>query len=363
MKLSVLAIIPLALFTMFPAHGQTAYQFTDLRDNSYATALNDRGQILVGNNSVWDNGVTRTLSASAPGQTVFTRGINNLGQIAGFEDDAVLRSQAAMWNAETGTQTLLPHLPGGWDGQAYAINDHGLIVGRSYPDTGNSLGLHATSWLEGQTTDLNALSNSWNRSSQAYSVNNSGLIVGLTTDTGFGAVMWNGSQASILPSLGGNNDSARDINDAGVVVGFSTIASQAHFHATMWKNDLVTDLGTINNLNSFAMAINNGGDIVGGVAPYPYQSDPAHAVMWHHGQLIDLNDFLSEEEVAAGWVLTNAKDINNFGWIVGDATNTLTGKTSAYLLTPVPEPATSLMMLLGGSLLAVRVRLHRTPKA
>jgi hypothetical protein len=47
-------------------------------------------------------------------------------------------------------------------------------------------------------------------------------------------------------------------------------------------------------------------------------------------------------------VLTAAKSINDNGYIVGNAHNNLLGITSqAFILTPVPEPGTSLMFLTG----------------
>jgi len=57
---------------------------------------------------------------------------------------------------------------------------------------------------------------------------------------------------------------------------------------------------------------------------------------------------LDASTVNAGWVLKNAHDINDSGWIVGNAENSLLGISSAvFILTPVPEINTNVMLLMG----------------
>ena len=70
-----------------------------------------------------------------------------------------------------------------------------------------------------------------------------------------------------------------------------------------------------------------------------------HATIWNDATPTDLNDFLSVSEVNAGWVLDVATGINDNEWIAGEAHNTITDETHAFLLTPipvaiVPEPQT-----------------------
>ena len=57
-----------------------------------------------------------------------------------------------------------------------------------------------------------------------------------------------------------------------------------------------------------------------------------------------------------GWVFTVAYDINDRGQIVGRAYNSVTGIRHAYILTPVPEPATYSMIGLGVCLAGVIAR-------
>jgi len=87
------------------------------------------------------------------------------------------------------------------------------------------------------------------------------------------------------------------------------------------------------------------------VVGYSNTSDNvSHATLWNGTTIIDLNSFLSASDVSAGWVLTNAFGINDQGWIVGVAENTLTGLPArqeyvGFVLATVPEPETLLLLL------------------
>ena len=74
-----------------------------------------------------------------------------------------------------------------------------------------------------------------------------------------------GGGVVMLPSLGGTNSQAWDINDHGLIVGAADLLTDSASHAVLWENATPTDLGVwgspINN--SHAQAINNLGQIVG----------------------------------------------------------------------------------------------------
>ena len=52
---------------------------------------------------------------------------------------------------------------------------------------------------------------------------------------------------------------------------------------------------------------------------------------------------------SSGWILADATAINDSGQIVGNGTNPA-GQTHAFLLTPIPEPASLALLALGGAI-------------
>jgi probable HAF family extracellular repeat protein len=115
----------------------------------------------------------------------------------------------------------------------------------------------------------------------------------------------------------------------------------------------IIDLGTLGGTNSSANDVNEAGLIVG--YSQTVGNSSRHATLWRDGIAIDLNSYLTEVEISSGWMLGQAFGVNSAGWIVGDARNELTGQEHAFLLKPVdapapaviPEPATNTLLLAG----------------
>ena len=102
-------------------------------------------------------------------------------------------------------------------------------------------------------------------------------------------------------------------------------------------------------IESCAFDINDSGEAVGG-----YESDDGErACLWRDDALIDLTDLVAE----TGWILEEAHAINADGWIVGYGTNPAGEHYRGFLMEPVPEPASLLLIALGG--VFVRRRLTR----
>ena len=149
---------------------------------------------------------------------------------------------------------------------------------------------------------------------------------------------------------------ASAINNAGQVVGWSNGYSTPR--ATLWYQGVATDLGTLGGPDSKANAINNFGQIVG-TASTGIGSLRPHAVLWNGTTTTDLNSFLGASAKSAGWELLEATGINDKGIIVGNAVNS--SGWYGFSLTPVPEPESYLMLLVGMVVLGVTLR-HQTAK-
>ena len=240
----------------------------------------------------WEDGVLTALPTLGGNQGQ-AYSANNLGQVVGFAENSthdtscvppqVLDFEAAIWGPKGEIQEL-PPFPGDASGQAFAINDHGRVVGCS--GTCGSTAFPAAAFL---TSCVHATL--WQNGEEGWSV----------TDLG---------------SLGGAmNNLAGIINNRGQVAGASDLPGDATTHAFLWTEEKgMQDLGTLpGDVFSGASAMNNKGQIVG-------QSCDAmgncRAFLWENGVMTDLNALISS---GSSLSLIYGADINDNGEIVGAA--------------------------------------------
>jgi probable HAF family extracellular repeat protein len=192
----------------------------------------------------------------------------------------------------------------------FGINALGAAVGEF--DTGPNTGTHGFLYNGTTMIDIGNLGGSGGLSfTRAQAINAAGKIVGSSPTPSHRdhAYVWSNGVMSDLGTLGGSESSATAINEAGQIVGDSSVAGDTARHAFLHAAGAMTDLGTLGGAGSVAFAINSDGQVVG-------RADTAagerHAFLWSGGAMTDLGTLGGKRSSAAA--------INSAGVIVGDST-------------------------------------------
>jgi len=134
-------------------------------------------------------------------------------------------------------------------------------------------------------------------------LNNHGLVCGTTTD--YQAFVWSNGIITKLGAPANGTSFGRGINDSGQVTGtsYDPLGAPPRPRAVLFSAGSTIDLGTLpgaSDCNPFSL--NNAGQVVG------YTTiGGVYGTLWAGGQVTKLG--------------LNARDINNYGMIVGEATN------------------------------------------
>ncbi len=333
---------------------ETDYVLTDLGDefdlSSAANAISDSG-VAVGSIMVDSHGTPRRRAfyfsagvrsfdydSSSPNMMSSALAVNTAGCAVGWTqatDAAPI--YLALWKAAEScpfNDTLFLYSLGGSNTAGRGINDDNLVVGSSATAGGES---HAFSLAFGTTTtmtDLGVLPGGW--ASAAMAVNADGVVVGYSSSSEAieRATRWDDGSPTDLGALPGASATTKSYalaaNDlvSPQIVGWSH-GPQAvgHPHAFTLQDGTMTDLGTLTGGDwSEAFDVNDDGDVVG----WARTADSyMHAVLWVDGVITDLNTVTG---IPAGWVLAEARGINNGGQIVGRGV--YGGVDRAFLLSP-----------------------------
>jgi|GEM_PF-5126698 len=360
--------------TIFGGQFRAAELFIQQSEVSVAYGISNFGEVVGVTRST--DGVIRAFSSE---QDLFTinpseaSAANDFGQVVGSvslvspDNQEALSLSAARWD------TLGITVLGSFDGRsskAFSINNEGTIVGTS--TWSNSDVFRGFIWEEGT---LKELETNGSNESQAFAINERGQVAGYE---GSDAVIWNGER--LLNRLTGSQGRAYDVNENNQAVGS---IDDGTIKAVYWsETGQLTDLHVQGSSFSEAYGINNSRWVVGTYLPvtssktasastpdtpirksstvfsvdqHPLSKAGAlnagdsgqrtevhsanndlRAFLWQGGVLVDLNDII---DPTSGWVLLEARDINNAAQITG--VGLFNGEQKAFLLSPTNNKAPS----------------------
>jgi probable HAF family extracellular repeat protein len=191
--------------------------------------------------------------------------------------------------------------------------------------------------------------------SSVAGINASGQVI-INRRQPYGSFLWtpttpNGTSGTVvsLGHLSGFETSANAINNSGQVTG-EALPFSAQFHAFFYDGTM-HDIGTLAGGYSSGWAINDGGQITGEAST----ADGATVAFLYTGSggMVDLNTLV---DPASGWHLNIGRGINDAGQITGYGYVGDDQLLHGFLLTPVPEPAGGILILISAIPLVRRGR-------
>lgn len=328
-------------------------------DFSLPNDINDVGQVVglsstaAGNSHAFITGPDgvgiRPIISSNHGSSA--TGINDAGQVVGNYGITASITHAFITGADGMGMRDLGTLGGVLDySNAQDINEFGQVVGASQT-TEIFPNFHA--FMTGPDgvgmRDIDAAFGSFGSSASA--INDTGQVVGSTsTDDGDDHAFITDPDGMGMRDLGtlsgddGFDESfALGINNGGQVVGRShTTVGYVHAFITGPDGMGMRDLGTLGGNESFANDINDAGQVVGGSGTatgtstgidLAFITGPDGMGMMNLNSLVDLPE---------GWILTEARGINNNGQVIA--------------IGIIPEPEIYALMLIGLGLVGFMAR-------
>ncbi|HXQ71604.1 MAG TPA: DUF3466 family protein [Pyrinomonadaceae bacterium] len=303
-------------------------------NDSVALSINDLGEVV---------GYSKTADGEVHAFRYFRDAIFDLSTLGGKESYAyvITNSGILLGDAKTPDGTLRPFVgtpnsslfdfgdePHSFT-SARGANNVGYVVGfRLITDEHGQLHKRAYLYTTNRTIDLGTFGG---KQSDAIAINDAGDVAGhLYTKYHDGekrAVLYRAGKMVEIGTFGGNVSIAEAINALGQVAGYADLPGGDQ-RAFLFAHGKMKNLGTLpGGTQSFAYGLDDRGRVVGASDA---KDSPLHAFIYSDGVMQDLNKLIPAD---SGWLLTEAKGINESGQIVGYGF--LEGERRAFLLTPV----------------------------
>lgn len=250
--------------------------------------------------------------------------VNASGQVAGYAGflNSLVGVAGFYSEPNAGSVTVVDPIWGGMpsqvtQGQFRSINDAGVCVGWSYVDGPLSIESHLVRYADGVQTDLGTLGGT---TASGNGINNAGVIIGsstLASGQTRGFVYQSGEMSDLGLLADGSYSEANALNDAGVIVGFATTTSAFQVgHAVKWVDGQMIDMGALEDYErTYANAISENGMIAGSADDTIFNSTPSVAWLDDGTGMVDIGYlFTNGSGVRQGMF---AFGVNSFGDVVG----------------------------------------------
>jgi probable HAF family extracellular repeat protein len=290
---------------------------------SVASAVNDRGSVIVGSSStagdafqhafVWTENAGMvdigTLGRRFSGS--HATGVNNDALVIGFSwKDTPDFATRGFARTPAGRMINL----GTFGGDTYpnAVNNRGMVVGTSY--TYGNAESRPFAWTRaGGMVDLGSLGGPFG---EAVAVSESGVVVGYSYTAGdisySHPFVWTRETGMMdLGVLGdGNSGVATAVNDDGVVVGYTTTDGSAMTRAFLWTREGgMVALNPVDGRDSFARGVSADGLVVG--STLTADGGGLHGFAWTaSGGMVDLDPL-------GGWSYSQVNSVTRKGLVFG----------------------------------------------
>ena len=298
---------------------------------------------------IWSNGVL----IDPPGQVSTAVAVNDIGTLLALDGGSPI---VYFPNGSSVTVPSINNAGGRTVGEA--MNDNNIVVGGSRINSA----LRAFMWDGNATINLGVPASIPGATfSEALDINNSAVVVGHAGGGGAGTrpARWANNQWEVLsnpfPSAVNPSGSAQAINESGEIVGAVSNPSgirQAIYWDSLGNPSIIESPLPATNPVGAALDINEDGTVIGIFSESSAMFDIDTSFVLIDQQVYLLNDIVDEP----GWTFNRVRAINDAGQIVGVGKRN--GITHSFLLTPVPEPASGILMVAGVSL-AIRRRRTR----